>query len=138
MEYPWHYKQSVGQAFVWMDRRLDTIRSGPMFLREPVIAEFVTTGLIDGAENGNYDLGAFALMGNHIHVLLLPHIEPSHLLESLKGFTAREANKILNRTGQPFWQHEYYDHWVRNPQEWQRIARYIESNPVAAGLVTSR
>src|SRR5437762_1430790 len=53
----------------------------------------------------------------------------------MKGFTARQANLILNRTGEPFWQAESYDHWVRNEPEYFRIAASIENNPVKAGLV---
>jgi hypothetical protein len=45
------------------------------------------------------------------------------------------ANAILARTGQPFWQDESYDHWARTPEEAEKIIRYIEGNPVAAGLV---
>jgi hypothetical protein len=77
-------------------------------------------------------LGACA---SHVHVLLLPRIAPSHLLQSLKGFTARQANRMLGRTGEPFWQAESYDHWVPDQEEYTRIARYIENNPVSAGLV---
>jgi len=73
-------------------------------------------------------------MANHVHVLLLPNIDPSKLLRSLKGFTARESNRHLGRTGQPFWQAESYDHWVRSSEELDRIAAYIENNPVKAGL----
>ncbi len=53
----------------------------------------------------------------------------------MKGFTARQANSLLHRTGEPFWQHESYDHWVRNHDEFCRIEAYIENNPVRAGLV---
>ena len=74
-------------------------------------------------------------MANHVHVLLLPGMSPSQLLKSLKGHTAREANRLLGRTGEPFWQRESYDHWARNPAEFDRIATYIENNPVKAGLV---
>jgi putative transposase len=56
-------------------------------------------------------------------------------MRALKGATAREANLLLGRTGTPFWQGETYDHWVRNQSEWERIAAYIENNPVKAGLV---
>ena len=42
----------------------------------------------------------------------------------------------LGRTGEPFWQKESYDHWVRDQAEWDHIAAYIENNPVQAGLVT--
>jgi putative transposase len=88
-----------------------------------------------GVTLGHYQLGPFVVMANHVHVLLLPLAPPSQLLKSLKGSTAREANRRLGRTGEPFWQRESYDHWVRNEAEWNRIAAYIESNPVRAGVV---
>lgn len=53
----------------------------------------------------------------------------------LKRFQAREANRILGLIEQPFWQEESYDHLVRTPEEFGRIVRYIENNPVKAGLV---
>ncbi len=52
----------------------------------------------------------------------------------LKGSTARECNKLLKRTG-AFWQHESYDHVVRNEDELRRIVEYVLNNPVKAGLV---
>ena len=118
-----------------MDRYLDAARSGPVFLKQDAIAQRVVDSLFKGAELGHYQLGPFAIMANHVHVLLLPLISPSRLLQSLKGFTAREANKVLGRTGEQFWRRESYDHWVRDESEWNRIARYIERNPVKAGLV---
>jgi hypothetical protein len=57
-------------------------------------------------------------------------------LKTLKGYTAREANRLLERTGQPFWQAESYDHWVRDEKQAEHIKAYIENNPVKAGLVT--
>ncbi len=76
-------------------------------------------------------------MANHVHLLALPRVAPSRFLQTLKGYTARQANLLLKRTGQPFWQSESYDHWVRNEEEGRRIKAYIESNPVKAGLVES-
>jgi REP element-mobilizing transposase RayT len=74
-------------------------------------------------------------MSNHVHVLIRPLQQPTRLLQSLKGTTAREANLILVRTGQPFWQRESYDHCARDEPELERIVAYIENNPVKAGLV---
>jgi REP element-mobilizing transposase RayT len=34
-----------------------------------------------------------------------------------------------------FWQHESYDHVIRNEKEFERIVTYIIENPVKAGLV---
>ena len=118
----------------WMDRYLDTTRTGPMHLRDARIAEIVRDSLERGLELGHYDLRAYVIMPNHVHLLLLPRVSPIHLLRSLKGTTAREANRILGRTGEAFWQKESYDHWVRNEIEWERIIAYIENNPVKAGL----
>ena len=75
-------------------------------------------------------------MANHVHALLLPLVSPPRLMQALKGATAREANRILGRTGETFWQAESYDHWVRDERELERIAAYIENNPVQAGLAT--
>ena len=43
----------------------------------------------------------------------------------------------MGRTGRPFWQAESYDHWVRDRQRRDRIARYMEDHPAPAGLVAS-
>ena len=83
-----------------------------------------------------YELHGYVVMANHIHVLLTPLVELSKITHSLKRFTAREANRILGLTGQPFWQDESYDHLVRRSDEFERILRYIENNPVKAGLAS--
>jgi REP element-mobilizing transposase RayT len=134
--YPPAGKLSAGQAFVWMDRYLDTARTGPTYLSQEPIARLVVTSLRRGVELGHYDLGAYSILTNHVHVLLLPKVSPSRLLQSLKGATARAANIVLGRTGEPFWQAESYDRWLREEAEWHRVAAYIEDNPVRAGLVT--
>jgi hypothetical protein len=47
--------------------------------------------------------------------------------------SAKEANRLLTRTG-AFWSRDYFDHSIRDSAEEQRIIRYMESNPVKAGL----
>jgi REP element-mobilizing transposase RayT len=76
-------------------------------------------------------------MLNHVHVLVTPSVVSTRWLGPLKGFTAYEANKILGRTGKAFWQDESYDHLVRSDVEFRRIQRYIENNPVSAGLAAA-
>ncbi len=128
-------KVSAGQVFVWIDRYLDRSQHGPQFLHQEALVKLVTAALLSVAHLGHYRLGPFVVMANHLHVLLFPLVPPSRLLKSLKGFTARQANRLLGRTGEPFWQKESFDHWVRGEIEWNRIAGYIEDNPVKAGLV---
>jgi len=63
-----------------------------------------------------YDLHAYVVMSNHVHLLITPHEPLSKITHSLKRFTARKANELLGLTGQPFWQDESYDHLVRNAE----------------------
>jgi putative transposase len=130
-------KLTSGQAFVAMDRLLDAARSGPTFPKQREIAQLVLDSIDYGAAIGHYQLHAFVIMSNHVHLLLTPNINPTQLLCPLKSVTAKKANLLLNRTGKPFWQDESYDHLVRNGQEFRRIQRYIEWNPVNACLATT-
>ena len=132
--YPPPGHRNSGKAFVWMDRYLDTAPDGPLYLRNEQIARAVVASLRRGVDLGHYQLRAWVLMANHVHVLLLPLVSPSRLLQSLKGASARAANRVLGRSGETFWQAESYDHWVPDEREIGRIVAYIENNPVRAGL----
>lgn len=62
-----------------------------------------------------------------------PHVPLARINRSVRAFTAREANRVLGRTGQ-FWQHESYDHWSRDLRQSGRIIAYIEENPRECGI----
>jgi len=126
---------SSGMAFVAMDRILDRGASGPLYLSLPEIAETVLGALQDGQQRfQRYELHAFVVMPNHVHLLVTPKVVANRWLGPLKGFTAHQANEWLGRHGQAFWQDESYDHLVRSDAEFERIRAYIEENPVSAGL----
>jgi REP element-mobilizing transposase RayT len=67
----------------------------------------------------------------------MPNHLLSDILKSWKTFTSREANKLIGRTGNTFWQSESFDHWIRNEAENARISRYIRNNPVTARLCSA-
>jgi len=136
-------KKFFGRFDAWLDRCLT---ESPRWLADPRIASIVARELhrLDGER---YDLIACCIMPNHVHLLIdtagYP-VEPSHhgptasypltdTLKRIKGRTARYCNQALGRRG-AFWQHESYDHVVRNAREYQRIVDYILNNPVRAGL----
>ena len=120
------------------DRLLDRSSSGPLWLREPAIATLVAQTLqIGDHERHFYELHAWVVMPNHVHLLILPQTALPVITRWLKGSTARQANQLLARTGRPFWQDESYHHWVRDEQPFNRITSYIEENPVSARLVRS-
>ena len=66
----------------------------------------------DGAR---YAIHAWVVMPNHIHVLFTPTPgwSLSDILSSWKSFTAKEANKVLLRSGQ-FWHEDYFDRFIRD------------------------
>jgi REP element-mobilizing transposase RayT len=117
-----------------MEECLDR-RHGDCWLRRPAIALQVGSTLqsLDGL---HYLLKAWVVMPNHVHVVLWP--TPNHtlseILKAWKGHSAREANKLLGRLGQKFWQRESFDHWIRCDAELDRCCRYVCVNPVKARL----
>ena len=72
-----------------------------------------------------------------MHILLLPKTSLPVIMRWLKGSTARQANLILGRTGEAFWQDESFDHCVRDEAELDRLGRHVEYNPVVAGLAAN-
>ncbi len=127
--------QPGGKAFAAIDRELDKAATGPRWLLDERVAQCVVDALKYGQDNLHlYELHAWVLMANHVHILIYPEAELSRITKSIKNYSARQANEILGLTGQPFWQDESFDHWARGPEELERIVRYIEENPVSAGL----
>jgi len=104
----------------------------------------------------NIELGAFCIMPNHVHCIIIlvdpfvvgagvvgaglrpapteatikPHGLPE-IVRAFKSFSARHVNDFLKSPGVPLWQRNYYEHIIRNKDEWNRIHAYIESNPAA-------
>src|SRR5579885_672545 len=85
-----------GKAFVAMDSLLDYTRTGPMYLRRPEIAAMVVSAIQYGqSELGLYEAHAWVVMPNHVHLLITPRVELQGITDTLKRFTAREANRAL-------------------------------------------
>jgi REP element-mobilizing transposase RayT len=118
---------------VTADRLLDAVATGPRWLQSPDVAEAVVKVLLNGKAAGQYDLGAWVLMPNHVHMVLHPYGDLARAVTRIKACSAKEANQRLNRKGE-FWARDYFDRWIRDRAEEQRIIRYIENNPVKAGL----
>jgi REP element-mobilizing transposase RayT len=106
--------------------------AGSCVLRDPDNADIVR-GALRFFAGQRYVLDEHVIMPNHVHVLAKPLA--SHrlvdILHSWKSFTANLINRRLGRTGQ-LWQHESYDHIVRNEAAMQASRRYIRENPKGA------
>ena len=125
--------------FDYKDNFIGKFQNSPFWLKEDKIAKIIKDSLFWGSQK-RYDLFAFCVMPNHVHILIRPVIiddKPFPLQKIMydhKHFTAIEANKLLKRKGN-FWQDEHYDHYIRNENEFFNILNYIYLNPVKANLV---
>jgi hypothetical protein len=85
-----------------MDRLLENSMSGPLFLRQPEIAKVIVQALDDGQYRfQRYQLHAFVVMPKQVHLPVTPKVDARRWLGPLKGFTAHEANRILERPAVP-------------------------------------
>ena len=107
---------------------------GTCHLAKPEIADMVA-GALQFFDGRRYRQFAWTVMPNHVHSLFksAPNWPLESVLHSWKSFTSKEANKLLNRSGQ-FWEPEYFDHLIRDEEEFRRYIEYVVSNPVKAGL----
>src|SRR5208337_4191642 len=123
--------------FVEADRELEHAALGPVWLRQPQVAGCVAGTILEGDRGrARNRLIAFVVMPNHVHLLIEPKAPAPKITQYVKGVSARRANELLHRTGQPFWQDESFDRWVRSQREMEKIIRYIEMNPVSANLAS--
>jgi REP element-mobilizing transposase RayT len=116
-----------------MDKFLDFGR-GEAFLKHPEVARAVSNSILHFADE-RYELRNWVVMPNHVH-LLLKTIDPhslSAVMHSIKGHSASVANKLLGRCGR-FWSPDYFDRFIRDRRHNARVMRYIDENPVKAGL----
>jgi putative transposase len=98
------------------------------------------------------ELDAFTRMPNHIHgivVIQRPvsssamgfvgahgcapiHRPPRSLGSFIAGFKAtstRSVNRLRQSPGVLLWQRNYYEHIIRNDEEWDSLREYTENNP---------
>jgi len=117
-----------------VDRFLDS-GVGECWLRKPQIAGLINDAL-EHFNDDRYRLLAWVIMPNHVHAVVQPGAgyELPSILHSWKRHTSRQANAMLGRTGDEFWQAEYYDHLIRDNDDLSYAVEYCWTNPAAAGL----
>jgi putative transposase len=148
-----HRRNVHQQIFLDYDQLLDNSRT-LRWLSTPSIAAVVRSTLWQHHES-LYRLLSYSIMPNHVHVLLRPfetaladvdisldepigeaslnHSPLAKLMHSIKSYSAHEINRKLKRAGQ-LWQHESYDHWIRDDEDMERVVDYIDANAPTSRL----
>lgn len=148
-----YYEQLITQHklhFKRYDELLDAAKGGQHHLKN-TNASHILAEKFKQYDGQYYHLLAYTIMSNHFHLLIDTSIQLNNLpkgtlpnnknytplskiMQFIKGGSAYQINKLLNKKG-TFWQHESYDHLVRDEQEQSRIIQYILNNPVKAKIV---
>jgi putative transposase len=91
--------------------------------------------MVEGAllhhDGERYRLTCWTIMPNHVHALIepLPGWDLPGIMHTWKSWTAHRYGE-----GQ-LWHREYWDRYIRDEGHWFSTVRYIDQNPVKAGLV---
>jgi REP element-mobilizing transposase RayT len=98
----------------------------------------------------NVELDTYVIMPNHLHAIIMLNCRgvlqyaptdtsgklqsPSQTVGSIiRGFNStvtKQINQLRNTPGSSVWQHNYYEHIVRNEDGLNRIREYIINNPI--------
>jgi putative transposase len=90
--------------------------------------------ILQAARESQFDLVAYCLMPDHVHLLACAQSEASDLplfvkhAKQITGFNYRQS------TGRSLWQPGYHDRILRDDEATLTVAKYILENPVRAGL----
>ncbi len=83
-------------------------------------------------------LDAFVVMPNHIHGIIsivesIPGQTIGKIIGAYKSLTANDYIKLCKANNFPIgklWQRNYYEHIIRDEEDYSRIFEYIENNPL--------
>jgi putative transposase len=111
----------------WQRRRL--------FVVENHVRLFLQT-LYRYRREGRYQLHAFVVMPEHVHLLLTPahDVTLEHAIQLIKGGYSHALGSILGRKRE-IWQRGFTDHRIRDDQDFVNHENYIRQNPVRRGIV---
>lgn len=112
---------------------------GSCVLRRPEAARTVVDGWMHFATE-RYDLIAWVVMPNHVHVLIRTYdgVNLDKVIQSWKSYTARRINLLdypkPSDTTDGIWMRDFWDRYIRDEQHFRDAVAYIHRNPVKAKL----
>jgi len=100
--------------------------------------QFYLIKLGDACKKYDCDIHAYVLMTNHVHLLLTPHSENgiSKVMQYIGRYYVQYFNFQYQRTG-TLWEGRYKATLLDSNNYFLTCSRYIELNPVRAGMVQS-
>ena len=120
------------EKIFWSDRRGE--------LRSPVNVALSDIGIIVENEikklNSIYDavrVDKYCIMPDHIHMILIIDTNEdgrTQFAPTISRVIKQFKGSITKQISRPIWQKSFYDHGIRNQQDYDEIWQYIENNPL--------
>jgi putative transposase len=109
--------------------------------RRPVLIEHIDllwAAIEIAKERTPFELLAWVILPDHFHLLLdAGKIDVSRILQTIKmSFASNYRKRQGQKTGRT-WQNRYWDHIIRDQEDFIRHFDYIHYNPVKHGFVLS-
>nr|WP_305908179.1 transposase [Methylomarinum sp. Ch1-1]MDP4520991.1 transposase [Methylomarinum sp. Ch1-1] len=100
--------------------------------------QYYLSKLTEACEKHHCDIHAYVLMTNHVHLLITPYVGNgiSKVMQSVGRYYVQYFNRRYQRTG-TLWEGRYKATLLNSDQYFLVCSRYIELNPVRAGMVKS-
>lgn len=119
----------------WLDKGM-----GSCALANPKMAQ-VLWNTFKYYNGDRYNLIAWSIMPNHVHVLIETEYDLSKIVQGWKSYTGRWAlanNKKhdlkIEEGAKHFWKSEYWDRFIRDENHFENVVKYIMENPNKAKL----
>jgi putative transposase len=112
---------------------LCTFRRRPYFTNPDLVGHVSAQVLRIFAMSG-FDIPAYCFMPDHSHFLVRGLSEHAHLPPVVRQAKQSTGTRFSRRWSGRLWQEGYYERVLRGDESVETVARYIEANPVRAGL----
>jgi putative transposase len=117
------------------DRDVAGETCGRQFHKPPLsdIGEIVDSGINKiSSIYENVKINKYVIMPNHIHMIIVLCAEngQSKTIPTISRIIQQFKGSISKQVGFSLWQKSFYDHIIRNQQDYEEIYEYIETNPL--------
>lgn len=120
------------EKIFWNSVGADIIR--PQIVPLSTVGKIAEQGILQMAEHyENVVVDKYCIMPDHIHLILRIESDmdgrmiSAPTVSTVIGSMKRWVSKQI---GRPIWQKSFYDHGIRNQQDYNEILEYIENNPL--------
>ena len=124
------------EKIFWNSVGADIIR--PQNVSLSIAGKIAEQGVIQIAEHyKNVVVDKYCIMPDHIHMILRIESDTSGRMVSAPTVSTVVGSMkrwVSKQIGRPIWQKSFYDHGIRNQQDYNEIWQYIENNPLKYAL----